>query len=269
MRSEGTINDKELHKAITILKYEEEAGNERNIHNMTQEGDYKLPWKDKDATDATTVNNTLDNTGFTFLNSFQDNKSDSSKQVETSMDPIKDTQTITYPIIDDTRIIDRFCYLQDGPTNMDPVVTGVGIIGQGGPRTISGGSISQSIIQGEGSIICSNVITHVLTNSSEMNLKNDLFGFDPLKAQTLVIAPLTEPFLTSDRDVRMTSVIGDSRPNHGMIGTPFVKKDMWSRDDALSVRSDVSEANKLDTAVQRSLTNERNTAPSRIEKGSL
>ena len=91
---------------------------------------------------------------------------------------------------------------------MDPVVIGVGIIGQGGPRTISGGSTPQSIIQGGKSIIRSKVITHVLTNSSKMILKSDLFPFDPLKSQTLMIAPLTEPFLTSDRYVRATSVIG-------------------------------------------------------------
>ena len=111
-----------------------------------------------------------------------------------------------------------------------------------------------------GSIIYSNVITHVLTNSSKMTLKSNLFGFDPHKAQTLVVAPLTEPFLTVDRDVRMTSVIADSRPNHGGIGTPFMKKN-WSRDDALSVQIDVRKLDKLDTAVQRSSTNKRNTAP--------
>ena len=101
---------------------------------------------------------------------------------------------------------------------MDPVITGVGIIGQGGPRAISRGSISQSIIHGGGNIICSNVITVVLTKSSKMTLKTDSFPFDPFKAQTLVIAPLTEPFLTSDRDVRVLSEIGDSRPNHSRIG---------------------------------------------------
>ena len=95
------------------------------------------------------------------------------------------------------------------------------------------------------------------------------FGFDPIKAHTLVIAPLTEPFLTSDRDVRTTSVIGDSRPNHSKIGTPFMNKDIWSRDDALSVQSDVRELDKLNTAVQQSSTNESNTAPSQIEEGSL
>ena len=137
------------------------------------------------------------------------------------MEPIKYTQTIKEPITDDTHIVDRVRYLQDGPTNMDPVVTGVGIIVQGGPRTVSGGSISQSIIQGEKSIIRSNVITHVLTNSSKITLKSNSFAFDPLKVQRLVIVPLTEPFLTSDRDVHTTSVIVASRPNHSRIGNPF------------------------------------------------
>ena len=63
---EGTINKEELRKVITILKSEEEAEHELNIDNMTQEDDYKSPWKDKDATDATTVNNALDDTGFIF-----------------------------------------------------------------------------------------------------------------------------------------------------------------------------------------------------------
>ena len=77
-----------------------------------------------------------------------------------------------------------------------------------------------------------------------------------------MISPLPEPFLYSDRDVRATSVIGDSRPNHGRIGTPFMNKDIWSRDEALSVRSDAGKLNKLDTAVKRSSTDERNMAPS-------
>ena len=47
-------------------------------------------------------------------------------------------------------------------------------------------------------------------------------------------------------------------------------KDIWSRDDALStVRIDIGELNKINTAVQRSPTNRMNTASSRIEEGSL
>ena len=88
--SEGTINGEELRKAITILKYEEEAEHERNINNMNQEDDYKSPWKSKD---TTTVNNTVNDKVYKFLNSQNDDTSDSSKHVETSKYPIKDTYT--------------------------------------------------------------------------------------------------------------------------------------------------------------------------------
>ena len=43
VESEGTINGEELRKEITILKYEEEVGHERNIDNMTQEDGSKSP----------------------------------------------------------------------------------------------------------------------------------------------------------------------------------------------------------------------------------
>ena len=126
-------------------------------------------------------------------------------------------------------------------------------------KTICGGT----------SIISSNVITYVLTDSREMILKSDSFHFNPLKSMTLVIAPPTKTFLSCDKDVRASSEIGDSRLDHGRIGTPFVNKQIWSGDDNFSVQSDVGEADKLVTAVQRSSTDERNTASSRIEEGSL
>ena len=44
------------------------------------------------------VNDTLNDTAYTFLNSFNDDLSDSSKQVETSKEKIKDTQTSKEPI---------------------------------------------------------------------------------------------------------------------------------------------------------------------------
>ena len=69
---------------------------------------------------------------------------------------------------------------------------------------LSGSKVKESL---------SSVISLEFVKTCEMTLKIDYFTFDPLKAQTLVIAPLTEPFLNSDRDVRTKSVIGDSRPN--------------------------------------------------------
>ena len=156
----GNIDKEELRKAIAHVKSEDEAEHECNINNMTQEDYYKSPWKNKDATVATTVNNALDDTRYTFLDSYQTGTSNSSKQVEKNKEPIKDTQaikepikdtqTIKEPIKDNTHIVNRVCYLQDEPSNMDRVVTGVGIIEQGGPRIISGRSISQIIVQGGG-----------------------------------------------------------------------------------------------------------------------
>ena len=156
-----------------------------------------------------------------------------------------------------------------GTTSVNSVFTGVGIIGRGLYRAISGGRITLGMIHGGTSIISSNVITHVLTDSRKMILKSDSFPFNPLKSKTLVIALPTEPFLSCDRDVRVSSEIGDSRPGHGRIGTPFVNKKIWSGDDKFSVRSDVGEADKLNTSVQRSSTDERNTASSQIEEESL
>ena len=62
---------------------------------------------------------------------------------------------------------------------MDPIVTGFGIIGQGGSWTISGGNHTQSIIQGWENIIHSDVITHVLKNPDKLTLESDSFLFIP------------------------------------------------------------------------------------------
>ena len=58
--------------------------------------------------------------GFTFLDSYQTGLSYSSKQVETSKEPIKDTKTIKEQITDDTHIVEIVRYLQDGTTNVVP-----------------------------------------------------------------------------------------------------------------------------------------------------
>ena len=46
------------------------------------------------------VNNTVNDTSYTFINSFNDDISDSSRQVETNKETIKDTQTRKEPIAD-------------------------------------------------------------------------------------------------------------------------------------------------------------------------
>ena len=79
-----------------------------------------------------------------------------------------------------------------------------------------------------------------------------------------MIASQNEHTLNCNRIVRALSDIGNSRIYHGRIGTPIVNKEIWSEDDNFRVKIDVDEVEKLDTIVQRSLTNEGNTASSRI-----
>ena len=96
--------------------------------------DYKSPWENKDATVATSLRT------ITY-------SSDSDKKPAARKEPIQDTQTIKEPI-KGPHLVNRVRHSMDGSTNMDPVLTGVGIIGQRGSWTISGGSHTQSIVQG-------------------------------------------------------------------------------------------------------------------------
>ena len=85
-----------------------------------------------------------------------------------------------------------------------------------------------------------------------------------------MVAPLDEPFLASDGDIRSTSIIGASRPDQSRIIDPGMNEDISSRDDVRStVRSDVGEADKMDTAIQKSSSNKWNAAPSQIVEDSL
>ena len=239
----------EICKAISHVKSEDEEEHERNIEYIVQDDNYKSPWKIKDATVATGLN------AITY-------SSDLDEKPAARKEPIKDTQTLKEPI-KGSHLGKRVRHSEDEPTNMDPIVTGFGIIGQGGSQAISGGSHTQSIIQGGENIIRSDVITHVLKKSGELTLECDSFPFNPLKAETLMVASLDEPFLASDENVRSASIIGASRPDRSRIIAPGMNEDISSRDDVRStVQSDVGEADKLDAAVQRSLSNEWNAAPS-------
>ena len=178
------------------MKAEKEAGHERNILDMTQVDDYKSPWKDKDALKVNDL-------AYHNSDEYEDEISDSDKNVEASKEPITDTH------VHNTSV---------GTTSVNPAVIGVGIIGRGGR------GITQGIINGGTGIISSNVITDVLTDSSKMIIKSDTFPLNSFKSQTLMIALQNEPTLSCDRIVRALSEIGDSRIDHGRKDTPFENK---------------------------------------------
>ena len=130
------IDKDEVRKAVAFMKSENEEEHERHIKDMIQDDDYKSPWENKDARVAT---------GFrTITYSIYSDKNPAARK-----EPIKDNQTIKEPI-KGPHLGKRVRHSIDGPTDMDPVVTGIGIIGQGGSQTISGGSHTQSIFKGVG-----------------------------------------------------------------------------------------------------------------------
>ena len=107
---------------------------------MAQDDDYKSSWKYKDATGLKAVTDSSDSGEVTF------------KKPAARKEPITDTQTLK-ETIKGSHLGKIVRHSEGGSTNMDPIITGFYIIGQGGPQTISGGSHTQSIIQGGENIV--------------------------------------------------------------------------------------------------------------------
>ena len=107
----------------------------------------------------------------------------------------------------------------------------------------------------------------MLTNPTQASLESDSFLFDPVQAKTLMVTYLVESFLASNGNVRSASIIGASRPDQSRIFAPGMNKYISCRDYVRStVRNDVDEADKLDTTVEGSSTDEWNTASSQIDE---
>ena len=117
-----------------------------------------------------------------------DTISDSSKQVDSSNEPITDTH-----------IVEGINNLSVGAVSVEPAVIGVGIIGQG---------ITQGVINGRGS----NIVTDILTNSSKQLFETNTFQLNSLQSETLVIGPQDE---SVKRTNRIISTPSDSRNIRG------------------------------------------------------
>ena len=193
-------------------------------------------------------------------------------------DQIKDTPTLKTPITG-SYLGKRLCQSESGPTDTSPVVTEpltltentvvteLDFIGKGVPRAISGGTHNQSSIEEGENIVHGDVITHMLMNPIQVSLGSDSFPFNPEQAKTLTVISLVEDLLKSNGTILSASILGASRTNQSRIFPPGVHEDISSRDDIQStVHNDVGKADKLDAVVEGSLTNEGNTAYSRIEE---
>ena len=98
-----------------------------------------------------------------------------------------------------------------------PVVTELNLIGQGNPRTIESGIHTQSIIDGRNEIIQSDIMTHIVTDHSQMSLKSNYFPFHKKEASTLMFTSFIEAFLTRNGHIYKAGIVGASRPNHSWI----------------------------------------------------
>ena len=123
VESDGSIKNDKLNQVITDLKAEVEEGNERNINDMMQVDEYKLPGGNKDAS-------TVNNSAYYESDEHEVEIGDSDKQVEAIKESITDTHSVN-----------RFRNLSVGVVSVKPAVTGVGIIGRGG-RGITEGIIN-------------------------------------------------------------------------------------------------------------------------------
>ena len=89
----------------------------------------------------------------------------------------------------------------------------------------------QSIIEGGENIFHDDVITHMLTNPTQVLLGSDYFPFDPEQAKTLMVTSLVEALLTSNGNIRLASILGASRTNQSRIFYPGMHEDISGRDD--------------------------------------
>ena len=148
--------------------------------------------------------------------------------------PIKYTTTLKTPITG-SYLGKRLRQSESGPTDKNPVVrepltitehpfnpepltenqvvTELDLIGQGGPRAVSGETHTQSNIEGRENIVHADVITHMLTNPTQVLLGSDYFPFDPEQAQTLMVTSLIEALLASNGNIRSTIILRASRTN--------------------------------------------------------
>ena len=131
----------------------------QNVKNISCDDLYQSPMKNKD---VSTINNSV----YYESDENVDTISDSSKQVDASNDPIKDTH-----------IVDGINHLSVGVVYVEPAVILVRIIGQG---------ITQGVING-GTSIGSNLVTNVLKNSGKILFDTNTFQLNTLQSETLVI----------------------------------------------------------------------------------
>ena len=145
------MSNENIQKAVGKVIEETKAEFERNYKNITCDTSYQSPILKKD---VFTINDLV----YYESDENVDTISDSSKQINVSNEPIKETY-----------IVDRVCNLSVRVVSVNPAVIRVRIIGQG---------ITQVVINW-GMSISSNIVTDVLPDSSKIIFDTNTFNSIP------------------------------------------------------------------------------------------
>ena len=150
-----------------------------------------------------------------------------------------------------------------------PVIAELNRIGQGTHRSIKVSIPTQTIVDRTDPIVQGDIMTNLVTDLNQMSLKSTSFTFLKTKLSTLMFAPFLEDFLTGNRHVRTTGIVGTCRADHSRIISPRIHEDILRGNDmATTVRSDVGVMKKLDTTVD-GLTTKKGTWNPRISLKAL
>ena len=197
----GKLCNEKIRQTFIDLRAEFNGEYKHNINNISCDDLYQSPMKKKD---VSTINDLV----YYESDEHVDTISDSSKQVEASNNPIKETH-----------IFNGINNLSVGVVSVEPAVIGVGIIGQG---------TTQGVING-GMGIGSNLVTNVLTNSSKILFDTNTFQLNTLQSDMLVIGPQDGSTKSNNRIIYTPSDSRKIRGKHiSRIDTPGVNKDIWS-----------------------------------------
>ena len=107
-----------------------------------------------------------------------------------------------------------------------PVIYELNLIGQGTPWSTESGIPTQTIVDRTAPVVQSDIMTHLVTDLNQMSLKSKYLPFHKKEASTLMFAPFLEAFLTGNRHVRTTGIVGTCRADHSQIISPRMHEDI-------------------------------------------
>ena len=107
-----------------------------------------------------------------------------------------------------------------------PVIAELNMMGQGTTWRIKSSIPTQTIVDRTDPIVQGDIMTNLVPDLNQMSLKSTSFPFHKTSPSTLMFAPFLEAFLTGNRHVRTSGIVGTCRADHSRIIYPRMNKDI-------------------------------------------